>query len=154
MNHTSFDQKTSESITETARRAMEELEDMLKQQHAFELAQAFARGHDAGWQSAMAHVATQNHLLDEVQLNHDLKETLAFNKRIRDNVDLLLSYAGFDEESSARNQLSCMNFDVQQTKHLSNDVIDKIVMSQFGEMKGYPLEELRKFARTIEITIK
>ena len=59
MQYTSFDKKTSESITETARQNMEELQDMLKQQHALELAQAFARGHDAGWQSAMAHVAAQ-----------------------------------------------------------------------------------------------
>lgn len=44
MQYTSFDKKTSDSIAETARQNMKELEDILKQQHALELAQAFARG--------------------------------------------------------------------------------------------------------------
>lgn len=49
-----------------------------------------------------------------MELYHKLKETIAFNKRIRDNVDLLLAQAGFDEQSSVRNQLSYMNFDILQ----------------------------------------
>lgn len=247
MQYTPYNKKTSESITETARQTVKNLEDMLKQQHALELARAFSRGHDAGWQSAIAHLEaqrgwcsgcnpdncsgcggvpeavdgfsahTQQEPVDYLTCDIDqvcymdiysppgtkvvfhglggynnekvcaekslvlgntytvqyidvgrssstvklqevegdfntvlfgpagqkiqtsqyenqlaiklkqakLKEALEFNKKIRDNVDSLLAQAGFDEESSVRNQLSCMNFDVLQ--QLSNHLVHEPV---------------------------
>lgn len=42
---------------------------------------------------------------------HPADEPVAWNKRIRDSVDLLLAQAGYAPDSSARHQLACMNFD-------------------------------------------
>ena len=48
---------------------------------------------------------------DEVLLYVHPPTAPNWNKRIRDSVDSLLAHAGYAEDSSARHQLACMNFD-------------------------------------------
>ncbi len=55
--------------------------------------------------------AIREHLATTVATARPEPEPVAWNRGIRDSVDSLLAQAGYADDSSARYQLACMNFD-------------------------------------------
>lgn len=77
----------------------------------------------------------------------------AWNRSIRDSVNALLAQAGYTEDSSARHQLSMMNFDAapvqaQPVKPLTDKQIDQCMKQAYATVQGRQLEHA--FARAIE----
>ena len=87
-----------------------------------------------------------------------VQEPVAWNKNIRDKVDLLLAEAGYQPDSSARNALSMMNFDTPPLPVQRQPLTDEqICLAWLGINDPVALggvfkdgEHIKQFVRKIE----
>ena len=82
-------------------------------------------------------------------LAEPVEPAVAWNKGIRDSVDLLLAQAGYQPDSSARHQLAMMKFDTPpQRKPLTREEVDQIWESERA------FSDIYAITRAIEAALK